>query len=580
MMTHARRSLSAIAAALPLVFACVHPPTEHARAANDSTFVLHAEADIDAIGAAYHERARLGLGSPFRLIEIAARDTRLPDDARRALMRELFERVADGDTYQSTNTLPAAHQRVIEHALTSARDPRVAELAINHAYDIAVAENTVTPETRYAASSTAALLRDRALAQRDAERVREHARLHDLDPATLVPAMRAQRMLLVEQPHLSAMDANARADAERLSKLVIGGVRQAARTNSPNPPNSPKPPIARSVAERILGLQRTHERPPQSALIIAMRSAQLPYTARDEETFVAELALMPAHAHLAAQRAAIALRPFAQEKIWHAQSVAPGAKDMLVKYGVRIVFKDVPAQWHAYYRAQLDQALTEMQQVLPGLSLKGLTVEIGDVDQTASYLAFHDPRARTIRFAPNTGAGSLAHEIGHDVDWQIGRREYGRKGYASDYAADVAALMELNDGNASATERKTETFARQFDWFIAAGLADAGRMSGILTSVQTEWLPGHGGAVPPARTFAATIARSRPADQRADFLQDAPGLGRLGDVPVATGVASLAEIFRAPKSADEQHQDFFGVRPGLQRRAHVPPGHARQPYVQ
>ena len=579
MMTHARRSLFAIAA-LPLLFACAHPQTEHARATNDSTFVLHAEADIEAIGAAYHERARLGLGGPFRLIEIAARDTRLPDDARRELMRELFERVADGDTYQSTNTLPAAHQHVIEHALTSARDPRVSELAINHAYDIAVAENTVSPETRYAASTTVALLRDRALAQRDAERVREHARLHDLDPATLVPALRAQRMLLVEQPLLSRMDQNARADAERLSKLVIGGVRQAARTTVSTIPQFHNSAIPREAAARILELQRTHERPPQSALIIAMRSAQLPYTARDEETFVAELALMPAHAQLAAQRAAIALRPFAQEKIWHAQSVAPGAKDMLVKYGVRIAFNDVPAQWQTYYRAQLDQALNDVQQVLPGLSLKGLTIEIGDVDHAANYLAFHDPRARSIRFAPNTGAGSLAHEIGHDVDWQIGRREYGRKRYASDYAADVAALMELSGPHATSSERKTETFARQFDWFIAAGLADLGRMNGMLTAVQNEWLPGHGGAVPPARTFAATIARSRPADQRADFLQDAPGLGRLGEVPVATNVARLAEIFGVPKSADEEDQNFFGARPGLQGRTHVPAGHARQPHIQ
>ena len=514
-MKYARRSLFALTVSLSIMSACARPQMTPSRVANDSSFVLHAHADIHAISAAYHERMRLGLGSPFRLIEIAARDTRLTDDVRAQLMRELFERAANGESYQALNTLPLAHYRVVEHAITSARDPRVGELAVNLAYEAAVRDKSVAPEVQYAAAATSALLRDRILAERDAERVREHARLHNLDAPTLVPALRAQRMLLVEQPLLSAMDQSAREDAERLSQLIVGGVRQATRQPNVVAHTKNASELTHDVAQRILELQRPHERPPQSALMIAMRSAQLPFTARDEETFVAELALTQHNAHLAAQRAAIALRPFAQEKIWHARAAAPSAKEMLVQYGVRVVFDDaVPEQWRPYYRAQLAQSLADMQLALPGMNVKGLTIAIGDVANAANHLAFHDPRARSIRFAPNTGAGSLAHEMGHDVDWQIARRAYGRKGYASDYAVDVAAMMDLTGPGMTASDRKTEVFARQFDWIVAAGLAETGRMNGVLSSVQHAWLPGHGSAHAPlatsesARAMAGMVARA------------------------------------------------------------------------
>ena len=75
-MNYARRSLIELAAVLPLLFACAHPPSEYAGTRPDTVYVLRAHDDVRAISAAYHERMRLGLGSPFRLIEIAARDTR------------------------------------------------------------------------------------------------------------------------------------------------------------------------------------------------------------------------------------------------------------------------------------------------------------------------------------------------------------------------------------------------------------------------------------------------------------------------------------------------------------------------
>ncbi|HEX6064011.1 MAG TPA: hypothetical protein VFZ04_07290, partial [Longimicrobiales bacterium] len=371
-----------------LLLACSTPRTQFTSATDsDTTFVLNDERDVAAIGAAYHERVRLGLGSPFRVIETAAHDARLALDVREQLLAELFERVIDGHTYQIGATLPLAHHRVIEHALTSTYDPRIAELAVNLAYETAATEQTVPPELQYAAASTIALMRDRALAQHDAKHVREVARTHDLPAHRLVPAMRAQRALLVEQPLMPALNAEAQTAADKLARLLIGGVRQAAR--SPQPYVAPKvaSELERDVAERILSLQRAAERPPQSALIVAMRAAQLPYTGRDEETFVAELALIGDRGALAAQRAAIALRPFSQEAVHvqgHGHVPIPDAKVFLGEFGITVRFGDeVPAAWRPHYAHTLYDALNDLRLAVPGITLKGLTIEIGEVNDGA-----------------------------------------------------------------------------------------------------------------------------------------------------------------------------------------------------
>jgi hypothetical protein len=488
------RKLAAVLLPL-LLFACSTPQTQSiSTSATDSTFVLRNARDVAAIRAAYQERVRLGLGSPFRTIEIAAYDERLTPQDREELLRDLFERVADGETYQIGATLPGAHYRVIEHALHSTHDPRIAELAVNLAYEIAVTDKTVTPELQYAAASTIALLRDRALARLDARHVREVARMHGLAAYALVPAMRAQRALNVEQPLMPALSAEQEEAATRLALLLIGGVRQAART--PQPYTQPKAAseLPRDVAERILALQRPAERPPQSALIIAMRSAQLPFTGRDEETFVAELSLTNESATLAAQRAAIAMRTFNQESV---RARARDRKRLFADFGVTVRYNaDVPESWHTHYANTLYDALDDITSVVPDISLKGLTIEVGEVRSGARHLAYHDPRARVIRWAPSTGAGSLAHEIGHDLDWQLARRAYGRRsGYASDLAGGVAG-MPFPAGS-HADERATEAFARQFDWVVASALASVGRMNGQLSSVQHDWLPGHGSARAP-----------------------------------------------------------------------------------
>ena len=530
---------------LPLVFACSTPRTQSI-SATDSTFVLHAR-DADAIGAAYQERVRLGLGSPFRVLEIAAYDERLAPQYRAELLAELFERIVDGKTYQIGATLPGAHYRVIEHALHSTHDPRIAELAVNLAYEIAATEKTITPEIQYAAAGTIALMRDRALARHDAQHVQRVARTHNLAPHTLVPAMRAQRALLVEQPLLAALDAQDEAAASRLALLLVGGVRQAARTPQPRSTEKDASELPRAVAERILALQRPAEHPPQSALIIAMRSAQLPFTARDEETFVAELALVGEKATLAAQRAALAMRVFNQETV-RARGHAPDRARFFADFGITLKFRDdVPAAWQDRYAHTLFDALTDITHALPGISLRGLTIEVGEVRDGARHLAYHDPRRRVIRWAPSTGAGSLAHEIGHDLDWQIARRSYGRSGYASDLAGGVAG-MPFPDGS-HADERATEAVARQLEWVVAASLAGDGRMNGALSSVQHDWLPGHGSA-------RAPVANSRSGGGLATFVARAGSVGagepgRLGAILRGETSTSVVRGVRAVRAGEK-----------------------------
>ena len=57
--------------------------------------------DIDAIAATYLDRLRLGLGSPFRLIDYALADRMLSDSVRRRVAYAMLDRTLDGDTYHA-----------------------------------------------------------------------------------------------------------------------------------------------------------------------------------------------------------------------------------------------------------------------------------------------------------------------------------------------------------------------------------------------------------------------------------------------------------------------------------------------
>jgi hypothetical protein len=212
----------------------------------------------------------------------------------------------------------------------------------------------------------------------------------------------------------------------------------------------------------------------------------------------------------------------------------------------------------------IHSALLDLQRVLPALDVRGLRLVVGPVP-TGGALALHSPASRTIYLPPESGAGTIAHEIAHDLDWQVARRRYHVRG---DYGSDLAArggrgdrlattYVGLTDAalidNAGTPidrphhTRPAEIFARSIDWLVAASLARDGRMNGYLTSIQDELLTGYGTAVPPdvnGRVPAALInildeVAPMRAEHRAWYL-DAYGLGR--ELTPADLVRLIAEV--------------------------------------
>src|SRR6185503_4060190 len=96
----------------------------------------------------YAERQRLGLESPFRLIEAAALDGRLTPDQQRTVSWALLARVLRGETHQidpaaldqlgpwqhDRSAVGEQHLTLITNAIRDADDPRAGELAVRLAY--------------------------------------------------------------------------------------------------------------------------------------------------------------------------------------------------------------------------------------------------------------------------------------------------------------------------------------------------------------------------------------------------------------------------------------------------------------
>jgi hypothetical protein len=215
------------------------------------------------------------------------------------------------------------------------------------------------------------------------------------------------------------------------------------------------------------------------------------------------------------------MRPYAQETPWFAGGAAPTAEQLAARFGLRRVAFDsaIPAAWRPYYLRQLGEAVVDLQRVLPTLTLDGLTVHVGESVKRDSALALHDPATRTVYLPAATAAGTIAHELAHDLDWQTARWQLAMRGaYSTDRLArtgtgrlgssirGLTAARPRSGGTGS--DRPAEVFARGVDWYVAAGLAREGRSSGALTSVQDEALPGYAGVSPPdpAGEAAAALA--------------------------------------------------------------------------
>jgi hypothetical protein len=519
-------------------------------------------ADEAVIGLGYLERLRLGMGSPFRLVESALRDPRLSDEMRHRIAWALLARTLSGEAYEIDAAaldraghgqvanwpgLGRHHLRIIESAIAESRDPRGGELAVRLAYKIAAMEGSVSAQAPRTAARAAALIRDRELARNDVARLLRSAEAVQGDPLRAIARWRGERWFAVEAPAMTALPESVEREALELApKLAqalrmltprladLGAVRASAADVRPSL-------LEPHVARRLAYIADSTGMPPQAPLAIAARTyrqelIQQPWLSEDErerreaftglaseERFVAGFALLErpspfdAAPSLAAMWAAVALRAYAQESIWFPGFSGPTARELEERFGFAYVrfADDVPAEWRPYYRTMLESAVRDMQRVLPALDLRGLGVRFARADRGEATLAMHDPRARELVLPPGSSAGTIAHEIAHDLDWQVALRRYRVRGdYATDRASrdatDRLAIRVRNLNNDAATletgvtdrlhahaTRPAENFARAIDWFVAASLASQGRSNGYLSSVQDEVLTGYGTVRPP-----------------------------------------------------------------------------------
>jgi hypothetical protein len=511
----------------------------------------------------YLERLRLGLGSPFRLIDLALHDPRLSEPVRVRTARALLARTLDRQLYQID---PAVldlvglagsewvagvgryHLRLIDDAISESPDPRAGELAVRLAYTLAAAEGSVDAGAPALVAQAAALIRDRELARADARRLLRAAQEAGKDPVALVASWRSERRFEVEQPPLTPLGSEAEREAIEFSLRLARAVQAlsprlaagagGARASRPGSASLLGPGAARALAEAATTLGG----PPRTPVAVAVEAQRpelrVPWLtpeersawrrflerSRDEEGLVAEYALLldqvgdaATAAGEAVLGAAVGMRTYAQERIWFPGYGGPTTRELEDRFGLAAVRfdDDVPAAWRPFYRGVLAEALGELQRVLPSLNVRGLTFHLGASRGGAATLALHDPNRRTIFLAPETGMGTRAHEVAHDLDWQVALRRFRVRG---DYASD-RAVRERGDRLAGSIRRLTsellrppipgdptpvvhaqrpaEVFARSVDWFVLVSLAREGRSNGYLTSAQDAMLTGYGTVRPP-----------------------------------------------------------------------------------
>lgn len=607
-----------------------------------------------AISLGYLERLRLGLGSPFRLIDYALHDPRLDDSTRVALAEALLARTADRNAYrvdpgaldrirvaaQQSGVRPGPHHlELIEGAVREARDPRGGELAVRLAYSLASAEGSIDERSVRIAARTASMIRDRELARIDVLRLMRWAEESDADPLDMLPEWRENRWFLVEQPPMQALSPEIEREAMELAPVLSASIRSLGPRLRPGtatrePAQGHIPLLGVAAASLLSEMADSLDYPWVTPVAIALdvyrsdlvgRSGspeaaesageRFVERARNEENFAAEYALLfhadrrvgPAPA-LTALWAAVAMRPYAQEPVWYPGDEGPSSRELEDRYGLeRISFdEDIPSPWRPYYRRMLGSSLGDLQRVIPSLDLRGLRVHIGQSPRGTGTLALHDPRTRSMYLPPASGAGTIAHEIAHDIDWQVSFRRYRVRG---DYGSDQAVRQDRPDrlatslrGLTSATllpptpgdqvapqhaNRPAEIFARSIDWFVVAALAREGRMNGYLSSVQDDLLTGFGTVLPPDITGSAGAALVSILDEVAPIYMDTRewflesyGPGRLltpYDLmrrvleysPAGTGQLPSPDAAAPPDASDPESPGPSGSGPAAEARPPV-----------
>ena len=518
----------------------------------------------DAVAGLYLQRLRLGLGSPFRLIDEVLREDALDAGYRRRIARAMLARTLDGDGYR---TEPAAlsligrargddgsahdagdeHLALITDLVLRDRDPRVGELTVRLAYRLAAASAAVSRRAPEIATSAASQARDRVLAMRDARALIDAASRSRSDVLTLLRLWRQNRRFAVERPVIAPLPARVERLAVEQLPAALTRIESLAGAESPDGATSTdatarvpgvdgRPGLG--LARRMAGVAEMRNTPPQApvSVIVAGYASlirRLPShsgelaarqrfvtRSRNEEQLAAEYSLLrhggsaevPAAA-LTVLSSAVALRPYAQERVWQRGDESPSVRDVQARFGVAVGFgRSIDASWRPYLLNALTQALVDLRRVLPGYDPRGLRIQFGDTPLGDRALALHDPVTRTIFFPATSSAGVMAHEFAHDLDWQAARRAYGHSGgYRTDRAVrqganqlagalrQMASAVRLDTvmGRPDAPSRPTEVFARNVDWFVSAALAREGRMNGFLSAVQDPLLIGFASATTP-----------------------------------------------------------------------------------
>ncbi|MHB1225210.1 MAG: hypothetical protein ACYC2G_14375, partial [Gemmatimonadaceae bacterium] len=209
----------------------------------------------------YLERTRLGLGSPFRLIDFALNDPRLPDSLRSRTAWAVLAMVYDGESYavdpaalDSFFVVPvangpgsaAAQARRIERAVLGAESPRAGELAVRLAYANAGAERVLRSTAAMTAARAAAQLRDRVIARTDVLNLLRAARDQGRSAVHMVPEWRLARRFGVEQPMLAALTP----EEERAAVAAVPAILAELRSEGLSPLREVASPVLPAVVER------------------------------------------------------------------------------------------------------------------------------------------------------------------------------------------------------------------------------------------------------------------------------------------------------------------------------------------
>jgi hypothetical protein len=564
----------------------------------DSTIVLARNAqprgirgDELTIALGYLERLRLGMGSPFRLVDEALADRRLDSTTGSRVAWALLERLRRGDAYvidprtldgfgpwspEGHGATGAAHLALIERTVRSASDPRAGELAVRLAYLIASSKGTVTPSSVGIATRAAALIRDRELASQDLRDLFADASGAHGDVITMLTQRRRARVFRVEQPPLVPLEANLRVEAMDAVPALLAALDTLDRASvDPAAPVASSSLLSGPFAKRLRELGE--DRPPVAQIAVTLRThTPNGLSATNDETLAAAYALaanesdsLRRDAAVAMLSSAVALRSLAQSAPWFPGDGGPEVADLRSEFGLAdVTFSHgVRASWQSYYLRELRDGLRDMQRVLPALSFESLRVRFGAEALPDSALAMHDPRTRTLQLSIATSGGTLAHELSHDLDWQEARRLFVHAGgYSTDrvmrdqrgpLARSMRGLTEAHPlgGNGSyganpLGDRPAEVFARGADWFIASALAAQGRMNGFLSAIEDDMLAGYAAGQPVAIGITGATSLTSTLDQMT-FLPDsvrAPFESQWSDASVVDPVLLVRRALETPIS--------------------------------